>query len=80
MVPTGSASPCLDLLRISEEICDASRDVDLVILEGMGRAIHTNYYARFCVDSVKIAVFKNPQIASELNAQLYEGMVRFQYT
>jgi type II pantothenate kinase len=43
----------------------------------MGRAIHTNYYAEFLVDSLKIAVFKNPQIAKELGAQLYEGLCSF---
>jgi hypothetical protein len=76
-VGTGSGSPCLDLLRVSNELCEASRDVDLVIIEGMGRAIHTNYYAEFLVDSLKIAVFKNPQIAKELGAQLYEGLCSF---
>ena len=39
VIGTGSGSPCLDLLRISEELCLASRDVDLVMIEGMGRAI-----------------------------------------
>lgn len=77
-VGTGSGSPCLDLLRVSNELCEASRDVDLVIVEGMGRAIHTNFYAKFLVDSLKIAVFKNPQIAKELGAQLYEGLCRFE--
>ena len=76
-VKTGSGSPCLDLLRVSNELCVASRDVDLVIIEGMGRAIHTNYHVELLVDSLKIAVFKNPQIAKELGAQLYEGLCRF---
>ncbi|KAJ2990697.1 hypothetical protein HDV02_004194 [Globomyces sp. JEL0801] len=39
IVPTGSGSPCLDFSRISEEVCAASHQVDLVIVEGMGRAI-----------------------------------------
>lgn len=44
----------------------------------MGRAIHTNYRAKFAVDCVKIAVFKNAQIADELGAQLYEGLCRYE--
>ncbi|KAJ3367719.1 Pantothenate kinase 4 [Kappamyces sp. JEL0680] len=78
VLSSGSGSPCLDLLRVSEELCIAARDVDLVMIEGMGRAIHTNYFAEFSVDCVKIAVFKNAQIAQELGAQLYEGLVRFE--
>jgi uncharacterized protein with ATP-grasp and redox domains len=39
VVPTGSGAPCLDLLRVSEEVCVASQDADLVMIEGMGRAI-----------------------------------------
>jgi bifunctional damage-control phosphatase, subfamily II, fusion protein len=75
VVQSGSGSPCLDFLRISDDICKASTDVDLVVIEGMGRAIHTNFHATFKVDSVKIGVFKNPQIAEYLGAQLCEGMV-----
>ena len=78
MVATGSGSPCMDFLRVSEELSSESRDVDLVIIEGMGRAIHTNYFAKFSVDSLKIAVFKNPQVAEELGAQLYEGLVKYE--
>eukprot|EP00842_Homolaphlyctis_polyrhiza_P000743 jgi/Hompol1/166/HPOL_001282-RA len=66
VVGTGSGSPCIDLMRVSREFATASVDADLVVLEGMGRAIHTNYYASFKVDSLKVAVFKNPQIANEL--------------
>lgn len=84
MVPTGSGAPCLDLLRVSEEVCIASKDVDLVMIEGMGRAIQyfvltsTNFNAKFSVDSVKIGVFKNPQVAKELGAQMYDGMLLFE--
>lgn len=77
VIQSGSGSPCLDFLRISDDLCKSSLEVDLVVIEGMGRAIHTNFYANFKVDSVKIGVFKNPQIAEYLGAQLYEGMVLF---
>jgi type II pantothenate kinase len=39
VVATGSGAPCLDLTRISEEVALACQDVDLVMIEGMGRAI-----------------------------------------
>jgi hypothetical protein len=33
-------------------------EVDLIIIEGMGRAIHTNLMAKFKTDSLKLAVIK----------------------
>lgn len=78
VLATGSGSPCLDLSNISSELCDsASHGVDLVVMEGMGRAIHTNYTAQFTVDSLKIAVFKNPHVAQVLGRELYDGIVLF---
>ncbi|RUP51674.1 fumble-domain-containing protein [Jimgerdemannia flammicorona] len=77
---TGSSSPCLDLRRIDDDLATACQDVDLVVLEGMGRAIHTNYHARFRCDALKIGVFKSPAAAKELGAQMYDGLVVFSST
>ncbi|KAJ3310341.1 Pantothenate kinase 4 [Boothiomyces sp. JEL0838] len=77
-VSTGNASPCIDLDRVSEEVVSACTDVDLVIIEGMGRAIHTNYYAKLSVDTVKVAVFKNPQVAAELGAKMYDALFKYE--
>ena len=62
---TGSASPCLDLSRINSDLVDLiiKNNVDLVLLEGMGRSIHTNYHARFSCDCLKIAIIKNQWLA-----------------
>ncbi|KAJ3086796.1 hypothetical protein HK102_012446 [Quaeritorhiza haematococci] len=70
VIGTGSGSPCLDLTRISDDLVIEAADADFVILEGMGRAIHTNFRARFTVESLKIGVFKNPQVAQELGASM----------
>jgi len=43
VVPSGQGSPCLDLRRVSDTLADATVGTDLVIIEGMGRAIHTNF-------------------------------------
>ncbi|OZJ03235.1 hypothetical protein BZG36_03434 [Bifiguratus adelaidae] len=77
VIGTGSASPCLDLRRINAELASASKDVDLVVLEGMGRAIHTNLYAKFECDSLKIGVFKSAAVAKELGADLYDALVLY---
>ena len=39
----GQGSPCLDLRRVPDTLADATVGTDLVVIEGMGRAIHTNY-------------------------------------
>ena len=58
---TESVSPCLDLSRLSVLVANLIEEsnVDLVVLEGMGRAIHTNYDVKFKCDCLKIAVLKN---------------------
>ena len=43
MCGNGQGSPCLDLRRVPNTLADATVGTDLVVVEGMGRAIHTNY-------------------------------------
>lgn len=76
-VGSGSSSPCLDLGRVSEKCAREAHDADLVVLEGMGRAIHTNFRSMFRCDSLKIAVVKNEAIAKLIGCQLYDGICLF---
>ena len=71
MIETGSASPCLDLSRINVDLAEVmlSNSVDLIILEGMGRSIHTNYDASFKCDSLKAAVLKNEWLANRFGVK-----------
>ena len=66
VIETGSASPCLDLSRINVALAELieTTGVDLIILEGMGRSIHTNYDASFKCDCLKAAVLKNEWLAN----------------
>ncbi|KAF6772877.1 hypothetical protein AHF37_06704, partial [Paragonimus kellicotti] len=52
--------------------------VDLVVIEGMGRAVHTNLHARFRVDCLKVAVIKNAWLARRLGGKLYSVVSKFQ--
>ena len=52
---------CLSL-QLSPECVAAAEDVDLVVVEGMGRAIETNLYASFSCDSLKLAMVKHPEV------------------
>ena len=62
----GQGSPCLDLRRVPDAVADACVGADLVVVEGMGRALHTNYRARFRVASLKLAMVKNERLALRL--------------
>ena len=66
IMESGSASPCLDLSRINIYLAKflKTNSVDLFILEGMGRAIHTNLEAKFKCDCLKAAVIKNEWLAN----------------
>ena len=48
MCGNGQGSPCLDLRRVPNTLADATVGTDLVVVEGMGRAIHTNYRRAPC--------------------------------
>jgi len=77
-VETGNGVPLIDLGRISAALAEATarRGVDLLVIEGMGRAIESNFDARFSVDTLKIAMLKDPWVARELGGEVYDLVVR----
>ncbi|KAL4425789.1 hypothetical protein ABPG75_009805 [Micractinium tetrahymenae] len=75
---SGSGSPCLDLRRVSSEVADAAVGTDLVVIEGMGRAVHTNYFTRLTCDCLKLAMIKNKHLAQSLfKGDVYDCVCRF---
>lgn len=78
VVATGSGSPCLDLRRVSDVCADATVGVDLVMIEGMGRSVHTNYNTRMRCDCLKLAMIKNKHVAETLfGGDVYDCVCRF---
>ncbi len=78
VVSTGSRIPLLDLRDVSDELNTASEDADAVILEGMGRAVETNYASEFKVDAVKLALLKSDEVAQRIGAEAMDCVCRFQ--
>ncbi|QCE07555.1 type II pantothenate kinase [Vigna unguiculata] len=74
---SGNDLPIIDLTRVSQELAYLTNDVDLVILEGMGRGIETNLYAQFKCDSLKIAMVKHPEVAEFLGSRLYDCVIKY---
>uniref|UniRef100_A0A914VQP2 4'-phosphopantetheine phosphatase n=1 Tax=Plectus sambesii TaxID=2011161 RepID=A0A914VQP2_9BILA len=73
IMDNGQGSPCLDLSRIDGSLRAAiiEHEVDLVVLEGMGRALHTNFDAEFSCESLKAAVVKNLWLANRLGGEIF---------
>ncbi|KAL3575316.1 hypothetical protein D5086_023417 [Populus alba] len=57
VVENGCGSPCIDLRQVSSELAAAAKDADLIVLEGMGRALHTNFNARFKCEALKVTLY-----------------------
>ncbi|GLJ23706.1 hypothetical protein SUGI_0449170 [Cryptomeria japonica] len=77
VVNSGSDLPVIDLSYVSPELAYVANDADLVILEGMGRAIETNLYAQFKCDSVKLGMVKHPEVAEFLGGRLYDCVIKY---
>ncbi|XP_051932922.1 4'-phosphopantetheine phosphatase isoform X1 [Hippocampus zosterae] len=80
LIQSGSSSPCLDLSRLDKVLAMVVRErhTDLVIIEGMGRAIHTNYYATLSCESLKMAVIKNSWLADRLGGKLFSVVFKYE--
>ncbi|KAF5826462.1 hypothetical protein DUNSADRAFT_3028 [Dunaliella salina] len=77
VVSSGSDLPVIDLRLLSQEVVDCAQDVDLVILEGMGRSIETNLNAGLRCDSMRIGMVKHPEVATCLKGRLLDCVCKF---
>ncbi|KAK7317179.1 hypothetical protein RJT34_01186 [Clitoria ternatea] len=79
VVENGCGSPCIDLRQVSSELAAAAKEADLIILEGMGRALHTNLNAQFKCDALKLAMVKNQRLAEKLvNGNIYDCICKYE--
>jgi len=79
LVPSGNATPLIDLSRCSPALVEAvvRQEVDLVVLEGMGRALESNFDVPFVCDVMKIAMIKDEGVAEVFNGEVYDLVFRF---
>lgn len=76
-VNSGGVAPLIDLRHISDELNEAVAGVDLVMMEGMGRALESNFDAQFTTDSVKLCMIKDSMIAQREGGKIYDSVFRF---
>lgn len=77
VVETGCGAPLIDLADLSKPCCEAAARSDLLVLEGMGRAIESNFDAAFRVDTLKLALIKDPMVAEVIGVKLMDPVFRF---
>jgi type II pantothenate kinase len=76
-IDSGGIAPLIDLREVSEEVNREAAGTDLVILEGMGRAVETNFEARFTVDAIKLAMIKEEIVARRHGGKNFDTICRF---
>ncbi|XP_046586072.1 4'-phosphopantetheine phosphatase isoform X2 [Neodiprion lecontei] len=77
---TAQAGPCLDLSRLNLDLCLAMvrNSVDLMVIEGMGRSLHTNLHAKMKCECLKLAVVKNRWLARRLGGDMYAVICKYE--
>jgi type II pantothenate kinase len=76
-IDSGNTIPLIDLREVSEEVNEHAPETDLVILEGMGRAVETNLEALFTCDSLKLAMIKDKLVAQRRGGKLFDTVCKF---
>jgi hypothetical protein len=78
----GNGAPLIDLSRLDagfvEAVASTEPAVDLVVLEGMGRAVESNFDARFTCECLKLAMIKDAGVAEAMGATLYDLVMRYE--
>ena len=64
------------LFQLAEEM--TAQGVDLIVLEGMGRAIHTNFTTKVKCESLKVAVLKNRWLAQHLGGDMFSVVFKYE--
>jgi len=78
VVGTGNGAPLIDLSKVSDECNAAAADCDLIILEGMGRAVESNFNATFTCDCLKLALIKDEAVARHIGGRLFDIVCKFE--
>lgn len=66
--------------RLNLDLCLAmvKHNVDLIVLEGMGRTLHTNLHAKMTCECLKLAVIKNRWLAIRLGGDMYAVICKYE--
>jgi len=74
---SGGDTPLIDLGQISEECNRQAARSDLLVLEGMGRGVESNWDRRFTCDVWRVALLKDESVVRHHQARLFDVVCRF---
>jgi type II pantothenate kinase len=77
VVSTGNDLPLIDLSNVSDELNEAAKDAELVILEGMGRSVESNFNTKFNVDSIQLCLLKDPIVAAKVGGATFDCVCKY---
>jgi uncharacterized protein with ATP-grasp and redox domains len=77
VVSSGNGIPLIDLSQVSDELNQVAADADLIILEGMGRAVESNFNTPFKVDALRLAILKDAAVAKRLGGEMYDCICKY---
>ncbi|MEM1355848.1 MAG: ARMT1-like domain-containing protein [Planctomycetota bacterium] len=79
VVESGNWAPLIDLSRVSPDlaaVCNETR-FSLVVLEGMGRSIESNFEVELKADTLWLAMLKDTGVAEALDAEVFDLVMRY---
>jgi hypothetical protein len=76
-VGDGNGSPLIDLSQVSDECNAVAAESDLVVLEGMGRGVESNWRQKFTCDAWRIALVKDEMVAKWVGCRVFDPVCRF---
>ncbi len=76
VMSTGSGDPLVDLSDLDAGFCASVGDADLVVLEGMGRGLESNWTARLSCQAWRVAIVKAEPVSRKRGVSLFDGVFR----
>jgi len=76
VLSTGSGDPLIDLADLDAAFCETVAGADLVVLEGMGRGLESNWAARLGCETWRVAIVKTETVAERRGTRLFGGVFR----
>jgi type II pantothenate kinase len=76
-INSGGTAPLIDLREVSDAINREAPATDLVIFEGMGRSLESNFEARFKVDAIKLCMIKEEIVAQRHGGKNFDTVCRY---
>lgn len=81
VVESGNWAPLIDLSRVSPQLVQVCEELEfgLVVLEGMGRSIESNYEVDLKGTTLWLAMLKDTGVAASLDAEVFDLVMRFRW-